>query len=91
VFFSQKEVEKLFDFDFHKLHNMTNIFVQNLCFYRAWFSIQSFFKTTPCPLKRQRENHNGVLASESSHECIVDQWLNNHGTDVVMIVFITLT
>ena len=35
VFFSQKEVEKLFDFDFHKLHNMTNVFVQNLCFYRA--------------------------------------------------------
>jgi len=35
VFFSQKEVEKLFDFDFHKLHKMTNVFVQNLCFYRA--------------------------------------------------------
>ena len=25
VFFSPKEVEKLFDFDFHKLHNMTNV------------------------------------------------------------------
>jgi len=30
---------------------MTNIFVQNLCFYRARFSIQSLFETTPCPLK----------------------------------------
>jgi len=51
-FFSAKEVEKLFEFNFHKLHNMTNVFVQNLCFYCAWFSIQSLFKTTPCPLKR---------------------------------------
>jgi len=74
-------VEKLFDFDFHKLHNMTNVFVQNFCFYRAWFSIQSLFKTTPCPLKRQRENHAGVLAlanhaglaSDSSHEYTVDR------------------
>jgi len=66
-------VEKLFDFDFHKLHNMTNVGVQNLCFYRARFSIQSLFKTTPCPLKRQRENHAGVLASDSSHEYTVDR------------------
>ena len=67
-FFSPKEVEKLFDYDFHKLHSMINVFVQNLGFYRARFSIQTLFKTTPCPLKRQRENHTGVLASESSHE-----------------------
>jgi len=32
------------------------------------FSIQSLFKTTPWHLKRQRENHTGVLASDSSHE-----------------------
>ena len=56
VFLSPKEVEKLFDFYVHKLHNMANAFVQNLGFYRARFSIQSFFKTTPCPLQRQREN-----------------------------------
>ena len=43
---------------------MTNGFVQNLCFYRARFSIQSLFKITPCPLKGQRENHTGVLASD---------------------------
>jgi len=42
-FFSSKEVEKLFDFDFHKLRNMTNVFVQNLGFYRASFSIQRLF------------------------------------------------
>jgi len=71
-FFSPNEVEKLFDFDFHKLHNMTNVFVQNLCFYHARFSLQSLFKTTPCPLKRQRENHTSVLASDSSHEYTVD-------------------
>ena len=47
---------------------MTNVFVQNLCFYRARFSIQSLFKITPCPLKGQRENHTGVLASDSSHD-----------------------
>jgi len=29
---------------------MTKVFVQNLCFYRARSSIQSLFKTTPCPL-----------------------------------------
>jgi len=44
-----------------------------LCFYRARFSIQSLFKTTPCPLKRQRENHTGVLASDSSHTYTVDR------------------
>jgi len=38
-FFSPIEKEKLFDFDFHKLHNMSNVFVQNLGFYRARFSI----------------------------------------------------
>ena len=42
-------------------------------FYCARFSIQSLFKTTPCPLKRQRENHTGVLASDSSHEYTVDR------------------
>jgi len=52
---------------------MTNVFVQNLCFYRARFSIQSLFETTPCPLKGQRENHTGVLASDSSHEKTVDR------------------
>ena len=78
VFFSPKEVEQLFDFDFHKLHNMTNVFVQNLCFYRARFSIQSLFKTAPCPLKRQRENHTGVLASDSSHEYTVDRQSKTH-------------
>jgi len=66
-------VEKLFDFDFHKLPNMTNVFVQNLGFYRARFSIQCLFKTTPCPLKCQRENHTGVLASDSSHEYTMDR------------------
>jgi len=45
---------------------MTYAFVQNLCFYRARFSIQSLFKTTPCLLKRQGENHTGVLASDSA-------------------------
>jgi len=72
-FFSLKQVEKLFDFDFHKLHNTTNVFVQNLGFYCARFSIQSLFKTTPCPLKRQRENHTGFLASDSNHEYAVDR------------------
>jgi len=66
-------VEKLFDFDFHNLHNMTNVFVQTLGFYRARFSIQSLFKTTPCPLKRQRENYTSVLTSDSSHEYTVDR------------------
>jgi len=51
---------------------MTNVSVKNLCFYCARFSIQSFFKTTPCPLKHQHENHTGVLASDSSHEYTVD-------------------
>jgi len=74
VFLSPKEGEKLFDFNFHKLLNMTNVFVQNLGFYRAMFSIQSFFKTTPCPLKRQRENHTGIPASDSSHENTMDRW-----------------
>jgi len=37
---------------------MTSVFVQNLGFYRARFSIQSLFETTACSLKRQRENHN---------------------------------
>jgi len=68
-------VEKLFDFDFHKLHNMTKVCVQNLCFYRTRFYIQTLFKTTPCPLKRQRENHIGVLTSDSSHEYTVDRRL----------------
>jgi len=52
---------------------MTNVLVKNLCFYRARFSIQSLFQTTPCPLKHQRENHTDVLASESSHENTVDR------------------
>ena len=52
---------------------MTNVFVQNLCFYCARFSNQSLFKTTPCHLKRLRENHTGVLASDSSHEYTVDR------------------
>ena len=52
---------------------MTNVFVTNLSFYRARFSIQSLFKTTPCQLKRQRENHTGDLASDSSHEYTVDR------------------
>ena len=69
-------MEKLFDF--HKLHNMTNVFVTNLSFYRARFSIQSLFKTTPCQLKRQRENHTGDLASDSSHEYTVDRRSKTH-------------
>jgi len=52
---------------------MINVSVKNLCFYRARFSIQSLFKTTPCPLKCQPENHTGVLASDSSHEYTVDR------------------
>jgi len=78
VFLSKRSGKKLLDFDFHKLHNVTNVFVQNLCFYRARFSIQRLFKTTPCPLKRQRENHTGVLASDSSHEYTVDRWSKTH-------------
>ena len=57
---------------------MTNVFVQNLGFYRARFSIQGLFKTTPCPLKRQRENHTSVLASDSSHEYTVDRQSKTH-------------
>jgi len=52
---------------------MTNVFVQNLGFYRARFAIQSLFETTPCPLKRLCENHTGVLASDNSHEYTVDR------------------
>jgi len=66
-------MEKFFYFDFHKLHNMTNVSVKNLCFYGARFSIQSIFETTPCPLKHQLENHTEVRASDSSHEYIVDR------------------
>jgi len=76
--FLSKTSGKLFDFDFHKLHNTTNVFVQNLGFYRAKFSIQNLFKTTPCPLKRQHENHTGVPASDSSHEYIVDRRSKTH-------------
>jgi len=72
-FFSPKQVEKIFYFHFHKLHNMTNVFVKKLCFYRARISIQSLFKTTPYPLKCQPDNHTGVLASDSSHEYTVDR------------------
>jgi len=71
--FSLQKKWKHFYLDFHKLHKMTNVFVKNLCFYRARFSIQSLFKTTPCLLKRQHENHTGVLASDSSHEYTVDR------------------
>ena len=74
VFSLRKKWKKFFDFDFHKLHNMTNVVVQILYFFRAWFSIQSLFKTTPCHLMRQRENHTGVLASDSSHEYTMDRW-----------------
>jgi len=66
-------VEKFFDFDFHKLHNVTDVFVHNLCFYCAWFFTQSLFETTPCPIKRQHENHTGILPSDNSHEYIVDR------------------
>jgi len=44
-----------------------------MCFYRTRFSIQGLFKTTPCPPKRQRENHTGVLAPDISHEYTVDR------------------
>jgi len=47
---------------------MTNVFVFLLC---KVFHPEPF-ETTPCPLKCQRENHTGVLASDSSHEYIVD-------------------
>jgi len=50
-------------------------FLCRICFYRARFSIQSLFETTPCPLKCQRENHTGVLASDSSHKYTVDRQL----------------
>jgi len=73
VFFLSKRSGKFLYFGFHKLHNMTNVFVKILCFYRARFSIHSLFKTTPCQLKRQHENHTGVLASDSSHEYTVDR------------------
>jgi len=71
-------VEKFFYFDIHKLHNMTNVSVKNLCFYRAKFSIQSLFETMPCPLKHQHENHTGVLASDSRSTNISwtgDRWV----------------
>jgi len=68
-------VEKSFDFDFHKLHNMTNVSVQNLCFCHSRYSIESLFKTTSCPLKRQHENHTGILPSDSSHEYTMDRLL----------------
>jgi len=68
-------VEKSFDFDFHKLHNMTNVCVQNLCFCHSRYSIKSLFKTTSCPLKRQHENHTGILPSDSSHEYTMDRLL----------------
>ena len=56
---------------------MTNV-LQNLWFYRAMFSIQSLFETTPSPHKRQCKNHTSVLASDSSYEYTVDrgQWVN---------------
>jgi len=71
VFSLQKKWKKYFWF--YKLHIMTHVFVQNLCFHSARFSIQSLFKTTPCHLKRQRENHTGVLSSDSSNEYTVDR------------------
>ena len=71
--FLSKRRGKFFYFDFHKQHNMTNVFVKKLCFYRARICIQSLFKTTPCPLKCQTENHTGVLVSDSSHEYTVDR------------------
>ena len=76
MFFLCKRSGKKFYFDFHKLHNMTNVFVQNLCFYRARFSMQNLFKTTSCHLKRQGENRTGVPASDSSHEYTVDRRLS---------------
>ena len=48
-------------------------FMWRICFYHARFSIQSLFKTTPCLLKHQHENHTSVLASDSSHEYTVDR------------------
>jgi len=72
-FFTLQKKWKNYLIYFHKLHNTTNVFVQNLCFYHARFSIQSIFETTPCPLKCQRENHTSVLASDSSHKYTVDQ------------------
>ena len=72
-FLFKRSRRKIFFFDFHELHNMTNVFVENFGFYPARFSIQSLFKTTPCPLKPQRENHTGVRASDSSHEYTVDR------------------
>ena len=57
-------MEKFFDFNFRKVDNVTDVFVQNLCFYCAWFFIQGLFETTPCLLKRQRKNHTGVLAKD---------------------------
>jgi len=61
-------VEKLFDFDFHKLQNMTNVCVQNLCFYRARFSIQGPFKTTPCPLASDSATNIPWAGAEPSPE-----------------------
>ena len=66
---------------------LISIFINNtiwltfLC--RIWVSIvQGFpsrpFKTTPCPLKRQRESHTGILASDSSHEYTVDGRSKTH-------------
>ena len=82
MFFLSRRSGNIFYLDFYKLHNMTNVFVKNLCFYRAWFSIQSLFKTMPCLLKRQHENHTGVLASDSSHE-YCGPWTGGHGPNTV--------
>jgi len=35
--------KNFFDFVFRKLHNVTDVFLQNFCFYRAWFS-KAFLK-----------------------------------------------
>ena len=43
-YFSLKQVEKLFNFVFRKLHNVIDVFVQNCYFYRGSFSIQGFLK-----------------------------------------------
>jgi len=51
------------------------LFIIVSCFSLAVLKVLSGynFKTTPCPLKRQRENHTGVIASDSSHEYTVDR------------------
>ena len=57
VFSLQKKWKNFFILIFMNYTIWLMFLWRNLCFYRARFSIQSLFKTTPCLLKRQHKNH----------------------------------